>query len=63
MRYKALQYKRDGAPFMFCSKGKSRRAWTSFGVAQNFLTFMDDLDRITIQLANKFFYDIAVSRV
>ena len=44
-------------------KEKSRKVWTSFGIFMILLSFIDEYQVVCLQYANKFCYNIAVSRV
>lgn len=48
---------------MSVSKEKSFKLWTSYGIWMILLPNMNWLEQIELQLANKFFYNTAVSRV
>ena len=43
--------------------GQARRVWVSFGIFMILFPFMDGLEIVCLQSANKFCYDKAVSRV
>ena len=45
------------------SKSQSQRVWTSYGVTIQLLSFFYPKEVCEDQLLNKFFYDVAVSRV
>ena len=41
----------------------SKKVWVSFGAMDGVLAFLEPIERILLQLANRFAYDIAISRV
>ena len=45
------------------SNAQSRKVWTSYGVTMSLFAFFCQQEVCEDQLLNKFFYDIAVSRV
>ena len=45
------------------SKRQCWTVWTNFGIGRNMLCFLSEYERITFQQANKFVYNIAISRV
>ena len=45
------------------TKEKAKKVWVSFGIIRNLCPFMDACQMVCLQSANKFCYDIAVSRV
>ena len=40
----------------------SRKVWTSYGIANNFMLFLLPLEQIELQKLNLFWYNIAVGR-
>ena len=45
------------------SKEQSRKVWTSYGCIRSLLPFLSSESQTQYQLLNKFFYDVAISRV
>ena len=41
---------------------KSRRVWTNFGICNALARDLAALDWLSMQMTNKFFYSVAVSR-
>ena len=47
----------------FYHKEKARKVWVSFGIFMILLPFLDENQIIYLQSANKFCYNIGISRV
>ena len=45
------------------SKSQCKKVWSSFGIGMALLTFFSKEEILQDQLLNKFFYDVAISRV
>ena len=45
------------------SKRHCWMVWTNYGIGRNMFFFLSEHERITFQQANKFAYDVAISRV
>ena len=48
---------------MTASKRHCWMVWTNYGIGRSLLCFLSEYERIEFQQANKFVYDIAISRV
>ena len=44
-------------------RNKCKTVWTSYGIAANFIPFLPKTEQVVLQNLNKFYYNIAVSRV
>ena len=66
---KIFSLKDKRAAAVFCElpanagKRKSWLLYTSLGIGNQLINFLDALERIQIQLANRFFYDHAIGRI
>lgn len=48
---------------MTASKEQAYKLYTSYGIIRMMIFHLKPIEQLELQLANKFFYDIAVSRV